>query len=273
MKKLLIFIIPFLACFSKLQSEIAEIASFKEVLPHITDDTLVLLDIDDTLMINVQMLGTDEWFHHRMNCFLKSGMSPSDALEKAVAEDEAIQHISKMKIVEQGTETIIEALQEQKCVVMGLTTRGFGIAKPTIRQLLELKIDLAKSAPSPCDHYAEVEEHGVLYKKGILFTGGTHRGEALFQFCDAIGLRPKRIVFINDKATHLAQVDEVAKNRQVPFLGLRYGYSDVRKASFQLEIAECQFQHSTFQRILTDEEAMGILDSATILLQGNDRVF
>jgi hypothetical protein len=261
MQKLMTFFLPLFACISQLQAEIVEISNFKEVHPHITDDALVLLDIDDTLMINVQMMGTDEWFHHRMNFFIKLGLTASEALEKAVAEDEAIQHVSEMRIVEHGTEAIVDELQKQGCLVMGLTTRGFGIAKPTIRQLLELKIDLSKSAPSQHDHYAQSEEHGVLYRKGILFTGGTHKGEALFRFCSAIGLRPRRIVFVNDKATHLAQVEETAKKQGVPFLGLRYGYSDSRKAAFQLEIAECQFRHSPFQRLLSDEEAMVILQA------------
>lgn len=261
MKQLKTTILSIFICFSQLYGEIIEISNFKEVPSHVMDSSLVLLDIDDTLMINVQMVGTDEWFHHRLNTFVKFGLPFSEALEKAIAEDEALQNISEMKIVEEGTEAIVDEMQKQGYVVMGLTTRGFGIAKCTTRQLLEKTIDLSKTAPSSKDHYAQVGDHAVLYRKGILFTGGTHKGEALFRFCDAIGLHPKRIVFVNDKASHLAQIEEAAKSRNIPFLGLRYAYSDARKAGFQLPIAECQFYHSNFHRLLTDEEAKAILQA------------
>ena len=45
-----------------LGGKIVEVAHFKEVLDHIKPSTLLVVDIDDTLLVPVQSLGTDAWF-------------------------------------------------------------------------------------------------------------------------------------------------------------------------------------------------------------------
>lgn len=45
----------------------------------------------------------------------------------------------------------------------------------------------------------------------------------------------------------------------IEFLGLRYAYSDARKAAFCKEIAEIQFTHSSFAHILSDNEGLALL--------------
>jgi len=44
------------------------------------------------------------------------------------------------------------------------------------------------------------------------------------------------------------------------FIGLRYSYSDQRVANFCKEIAEIQWTHSTFDHLLSDEEASALLN-------------
>lgn len=240
-------------------AEIVELAHFHDAPAYLTDDTLVILDIDDTLLITSQMLGCDEWFLYRVKVRQNEGMSYRDAMENTIAEWQAIRHLTKMEIVEPGTEAIVEAWQKQGYTVMGLTTQGLGLATRTVQQLQEKGIDLSKTAPSAKEVYLQISEHGVIYRKGILFTSGSQKGKALFQLCEQIGYKPKRIVFINDKATHLAEIETIAAKEQVPFLGLRYSYSDARKARFKTEIANYQFAHSTFQHLLSDEEAIRML--------------
>ncbi|MES2273784.1 MAG: DUF2608 domain-containing protein, partial [Chlamydiota bacterium] len=158
-------------------------------------------------------------------------------------------------IVEEGTEKIIQELQQSQYCVMGLTTQGLALATRTAQQLKEAGIKLSLTAPSEKDVYLYQQGRGVLYRKGILFTAGTAKGEALFKFLEIIGYMPKRIVFINDKEAHLADVEKTAQKLGVEFLGLRYAYSDRRKALFCPKIAEFQFANSTFSYLLTDEEA------------------
>lgn len=244
--------------FSFLQAEIVEVRNFKEITNHITADTLVILDIDDTLLIPVQTLGTDVWFMARYEHHLRT-KERLLALDRALAEWEAVRHMTDVKIVEEGTDEIIREMQQQNYRVMGLTTQGLALATRTVMQLKSLKIDLFKTAPSTQEVYFINGPHGVLYREGILFTSGTAKGEALVKLLDTIGYHPQHIVFINDKKTHLLDVEKSLIQRKIDFTGLRYSYSDERVASYSPEIAEIQWNYSSFGHILSDEEASSYL--------------
>lgn len=237
-----------------LNAEIIEFSRFERLPEYVDENTLLLVDIDDTLLIPKQMLGCDEWFQHRLKVHKKSDYKK--ALELALAEFEAVRHLTQMEIVEPGSEKILEKLQKKSICLMGLTTQGLALATRTSQQLLQQQIDLSITAPSKKDHYFLVGDHGVLFRNGILFTSGTDKGQALFQFCEAAGFVPKRIVFINDKGTHLLEIEREALKRKIPFIGLRYSYSDAKKKQFQPEIAHYQFTHSSLDRLLSDQEAL-----------------
>lgn len=241
--------------------KIVETQHFQEIQSHLDSETLVLLDIDDTLLIPVQMLGCDEWFQCRMQKHQQEGATISESLEKSLAEWEAVRHLTQMEIVEQGSEKIVHKLQNQKYMVMGLTTQGLALATRTKQQLMEKGIDLKRTAPSQKDCYLTIGDHGILFRAGILFTSGAHKGKALFGLLKKLEYTPRRIVFINDKASHLRSIEETAKEEGVEFIGLRYAYSDARKAAFNKEIADYQFTHSTFTHLLSDEEARNQLNS------------
>lgn len=249
---------------SALSAQIIETKHFHEVEAYAAEETLLILDIDDTLLIPVQMLGCDEWFLSRMNYYKNQGLTSKESLEKSLAEWEAVRHLTKMEIVEKGSEKIVESLQNQGYLVMGLTTQGLALATRTHQQLNENGVDLGQGAPSKQDHYFSIDGHGVLYRNGILFTSGTHKGKALFALLDQIGLAPKCIVFLNDKESHLKSVESAAEERGIAFVGLRYGYSDARKAAFKKEIADYQFSHSTFAHLLSDSEALINLEKKPI---------
>ncbi len=234
---------------SVLRAEIREAAHFYEIAHYAKEDTMLVLDIDDTLLIPQQMLGSDEWFQTRVK------INRPDGFEKSIAEWEGVRHFSLMKLVEVDTAEVIRQLQSECHCIMGLTTQGLALATRTVQQLEDHHIDLSLTAPSEKDHFSNVRGHGILFRKGILFTSGTHKGEALFKFCEMSGYWPKRIVFINDKGSHLVEIETEAKKRNIEFVGLRYAFADIHKAAFRREIADYQFAHSSFAHILTDEEA------------------
>ena len=61
---------------------------------------------------------------------------------------------------------------------------------------------------------------------------------------------------MDDKASHLVAIETEAQKRGIEFVGLRYAYSDIHKAAYRHEVAEFQFKHSSFAKLLSDEEAM-----------------
>jgi hypothetical protein len=249
------FGIIFILTFGCLFAEIQELTSFSSLEKHLTDDTLLLLDIDDTLLVPVQMLGCDEWFCHRLKEKSKSCDSRS-ALEKTLAEWEGVRHLTSMEVVEPGTQTILTILQDKGVMMMGLTTQGLALATRTHQQLQQNGLIIQKTTPMKNDCYLLIDSHGVLYRNGILFTSGMPKGKSLFALFDEMDFHPTRIVFVNDKKSHLQDVEEEAEEQGVEFLGLRYSYSDQKKARFSPDVAEHQYSHSNFGKILSDQEAM-----------------
>jgi hypothetical protein len=197
MKRFLLLICLSLATICYLHGEIIETKKFKEIIPYIHPQTLVIVDIDDTLLIPVQTLGTDVWFLSRLDHHFQIKKDRFLALDRALAEWEAIRHITDVKLVEEGTDEIIKDIQKDNIVMIGLTTQGLTLATRTVIQLKSLSIDLSKTAPSAQDSYFINGQNGVLYQQGILFTSGTSKGEALIKFLDIINYHPKYIIFIN----------------------------------------------------------------------------
>jgi hypothetical protein len=237
-------------------AEIYEAPRFCDIEKYVDAETLLIFDIDDTLLIPSQTLGTDVWFRHQ---FQQNKLDEcGDSLDKTLALWEAIRHLTRIQVVETGSEQVVQQLQELGISMMGLTTQGLGLATRTVNQLRSLDFDLSKTAPRQEDCYF-LNGLGVLYRKGILFTSGTPKGKALLKFWEMAGLHPKRVVFLNDKRTHLEEVEHSLSEAGIPFIGLRYSYSDERIERFRPEIADIQLSYSSFNRILSDAEAEDIL--------------
>jgi len=258
----------FLLAISQVHGVVIETTHFREITSYPQKDTLVLLDIDDTLLLPTQTLGSDTWFLYRVKQNQIAGVATSDAFEKSLAEWEAIRQLTKMEIVEPGTDKIVHLLQDQaqnqKFYVMGLTTQGLALATRTSQQLKENGFDLSLTAPSREDQYLLINGRGVLYRNGILFTSGASKGESLFALCKKIGYSPQRIVFINDKETHLKDVESAAESRGIECIGLRYAFADGRKKAFDPHLADYQFTHSTLHHLLSDEEAKILMQAEAV---------
>lgn len=259
MKKQIAFL--FILCLGTafLPAEVIESKHFNDISSYTKPETLVVSDIDDTILVPLQTIGSDEWFGYRMKKNIAAGMHPDKALEKTVAEAQAVRQLTQMKLAEPGTDKVIQSLQKKGICVMGCTVQAAAVAVRTNLQLKANNVDLSVNAVSKEDQYFPLNGQNILYKNNILFTTGTSKGEALFTLLDKAKVMPKRIIFIDDKASNVADVEKWAKKRNVDFIGLRYSHSDETKSTFRSDIADVQFDQSTFTHLLTDEEAIALL--------------
>ena len=252
------FVICLFVISSALFAEIIEIKHFNEIEKYALDDTLVILDIDNTLLMPAQELGSDQWFRYRLDCYRKEGKTYPEALEFALPEWEAIQNITDVLVVEETTPEVIRNLQKLERVrIIGLTTRGLALAMRTVQQLDKVGIDLSVSAPTK-DEIPLLNPHAILFRKGVLFTAGTHKGRGLQKLLAKLEYMPKKIVFINDKRGNLRQLEEGVNELHIPFIGLRYGFLDEKVNNFRADIADLQFEN--FLKIVNDHEAEMILN-------------
>ena len=259
-----IFTFIFLALVANLSSDLIEVKNFEDILEYIQEDSIVLFDIDDTILIPEQMLGCDEWFLHIFQKYQEEGLPFEEAKNRAVHEWRVVRHMTGMELVEETAPEVIKKIQEKNIPVIGFTTQGYYLSDITNKSLNDKGVDFSLTAPHEEDFYFTLmqkeKKHPLLFQNGILFTGGTHKGDSFFEFCNRINYEPKHVIFLNDKASHLQEIEVHAINREVPFTGLRYGYSDAIKARFSPEIAQKQFEHIPYLRILSDSEAQMLID-------------
>jgi hypothetical protein len=250
-----------LLAISSLQAVIHEVARFHEVPGHATADTVVLIDIDDTLLVPAQMLGSDVWFAHRLGQHRSNGTDLEVAIEKTLDEWQAVRYLTRVELVEGNVSGIIASLQREGVTVMGLTTQELTLSTRTIAQLREHGMDFSLAPFHDEELCFSVRGRPVLYREGILFTSGQSKGERFFQFCERIGKMPTKIVAVDDKLSHLKSLEKEALLRGVEFIGLRYGFSDAQKMAFSPEVADYQLTHSTLTHLVSDEEAREALES------------
>lgn len=258
----LIFLLSLFLASTFCQGDIIETMTFTSLKDYISPQTLVILDIDNTLMIPVQELGTDQWFYHRIKNYEMQGLLRQQALEKALAEWTAIQSITKVRVVEEGTQEFLTGLQNAGYTIMGLTTRGLGLSHRTVEQLKSISIDLSITSPTKDEIHFMNSNEGILYRQGILFTAGTNKGEAFKKFIDIIQYPLQAVVFINDKATHIKEIETACQELGIPFIGLRYGYTDEQVRNFRQDISDIQWEH--FGHILSDQIAEQLLLQPTL---------
>ncbi|MDB6081345.1 MAG: putative rane protein [Chlamydiia bacterium] len=236
---------------------ICESHTIADVLQHANEKTLIVFDIDNTIYEPVQMLGSDQWFYHHLEKLKASGVSHHEALQQSLHLWHKIQHVTRVQLMETHTPEIIQKLQESNFSVMALTTRGHEIADATLRQLASHSIDMRKTAPDSTDYYLQDMPH-VLWKGGVLLTKGLHKGKAFLAFLKQSGFTPKRVVFINDKASHIRELEESSEAVGIEFLGLRYSGSDEKVKNFLPHVAHVQLLH--FEDILPDAAVEAIIN-------------
>lgn len=206
------------------------------------------------------MLGSDEWVDYSFKKKAEEGIS-SDELRKSVIETwEAVQVLTKMRLIEEDAPSVVASLQEKGFPVMILTTRGDSVSRATRLQLLSAGIDMTKS---PVHKDALFLQHlpDVHFVDGILFANGRNKGACLISFLHQIGYTPKRILFIDDKQASLKSVEEVEKEG-ITFLGLRYTCADSIVRSFDALLADIELAHLQ-QSLLSDEQASSLKELYT----------
>lgn len=237
--------------------QIHEIEEIEEILNHLTEKSLLLLDIDNTLIEPTQHLGTERWLYSRIEHYAKEGAMAREAFDKAHIEWMSVQGLTKVQSVEEQTVPLIQQLQERGVPIMGLTARNLSLSAVTVQQLMSVGIDFRKTAPHDGGCYFHSNE-GILFRDGILFSANTPKHNAFAMFLDEVDHSPEHLVFVDDKQFHLLPFGLYASEKKVPFVGLRYGYLDEKVEAFDHEIAHLQWEK--FGTILSDDEAKEGLD-------------
>lgn len=142
---------------------------------------------------------------------------------------------------------------------MGLTHRQPSLADSTIRQLASLDWSFQPTAPVK-NTFEVPSSNPTIYKEGVLFTGEYNKkGEIFTRFLSIIGQKPKKIIFIDDKRSHVEDVEKTVIDQGIECIGVHYRAIEYAEKVYYPEIAE--FQRKLLKTIISNEAALLLMQS------------
>lgn len=219
-----------LGCWSlgSIDAKIVEVNSSQEILSLISDEAVVLFDLDDTLMCYPGHLGSEPWF-----CAAKEDLHPLDCDQIAGLLAQCMPVVP----VEVGVLEMIHSLQRRGFIVGGITAReSFHPAvsdwrEKTIDQINSLGIDFRDTFHQVC--------RGLDYK-GVLFTGRGYKGRAVVELLTRLPI--SHLVLIDDRYDDLYTVEQALAGTDTEFLGIWYRKIEERRNLYDPECAAVELE-------------------------------
>lgn len=228
-----------------LSAEILEIEHLRDVKPHINSkETLVVFDIDNTLLEADSHLGSVAWGDFVARDLESKGISKEEAQEVVSVLWRAVQPYIKVKAVDNEISQIIRDIQAKRVGVMCLTARMPQELSCTLKQLDSIEVNI--QATAPVVEFTEITtlNRTAFYSHGILFaTPLNKKSEVLIAFAKKNKLPYKRVIFVDDKLHHLEDVKEALVQEGIDCVAIRFSGADERVRQFDPIEAELQWKH------------------------------
>ncbi len=236
-------------------AKIIETVDITDLLKLVDRDTLLVLDIDNTLLVSTQCVGMTKWGWSQTSRFEKAGMSHMEAMKAAHDLLHDVWAVSEMTPVDERLPLLIKRFQDQGVVVLGLSNRPPRVDFVTADQLQSIGISLSRTALNKDDFKveSEVDTH---YTEGVIFVGEMgDKGKALEAFLRTVLHAPKKVVFVDDHLSNIRTVESMKIGAE--YTGVWYRKAEKLVASYNQEIADLQFQYK--DKILSDEDAKKLI--------------
>lgn len=192
--------------------------------------TLLVVDVDNTLLDMHGDLGADRWYRWQsqligicgeqpMEVAAEVPDTPTDGSEdcKRSARFSAmldVQYLLFGALPMRGLDGMAETvagLQDLEFPIIALTARNPRAMDATLRELRRNGFDLSRTAP-PADLSLPSADptRPVHYRDGLAMVSGYNKGERLLELLDALGIDDEieRIVFLDDRETNVCQVQQ-----------------------------------------------------------------
>lgn len=239
MKKILILLIS-IHSFLFGNYSLREINSLAEIISHVEDNnTLVIFDIDNTLLHPATDLGSDQWFYHKVQELMLDGIDHQKALQEMLPIYFHINHHIHLVPTEADALEIVKQIQQKTDFVMCLTARSLPLIRVTQEQLRKNNFSFKLF---DLKHHEFHLTYPCCYSDGVLFCASNDKGIALFALLDHVGFTPGKIIIIDDKEKNLHALINAAQKRKIPCIGLRYAGCDHRVVNFDKHRTQVEFE-------------------------------
>ena len=241
------------------EAKIIETVTIETVIPLMDEATWIVVDLDNTVFEGKQALGHTEWFYDKAYALMDKGMTLEEATRECYPEWIEIQKVCPVKPVEAAFIPALKNAQQQNIVTMGLTHRQPSLADSTIAQLGSLDFSFQPTAPFK-NTFVVPSPTRTIYKEGVLFTGEYNKkGEIFIRFLSLIGQKPKKMIFIDDKRSHVEDVERAATEQGIECIGVHFRAIEYAEKVYYPEVAE--FQRKILKTIISNEAALLLMQS------------
>lgn len=237
-------------CFS-LSARIIETSQMEEILSYIEpeESTLVLFDIDGTLIDSEVSLNSGKWisFYWKLAPKVERDLSLLECLMWYVNR-----HIP-VKPVDPKTPQLIQNLQSKENVLaLALTARNYSSEfndNITAQQIGSIGIDFSTHVSGTFDKHPSFHD-------GIIFSSGKAKGGHLQEVLDQVGYRPNKMIFIDDKLEQVLSVDKAMQMNGIDCDCFFYRPEEGNQSAFNPSVTLIQLEYLLlYNKILSDPEA------------------
>lgn len=268
MKKyiLVILVIALLAIYNfSLESEkptvdISQIDSIEDVIPYVDKKTLVLVDLDNTLITSAQTIGSTQWFDDMLKNNVKDETNENLAIQKAVDDWIEVQFHTKLVPIEDKTIKTMQKIQGLALHVIALTARSNNISDVTYDSLKDLGLDFKVNNNIPEQYLSR--DKTTLHKNGIITAALHNKGKIVREFLRRNNLSKaqiNKIIFVDDKQKNVDQFAKSIINTQINVVGLKYNGAEEDVNNYSSKLAKLQFNiFKQCGQLLPDEKVLAI---------------
>lgn len=220
------------------RQEISECSNFRNVLKYCTYDSVIAIDIDNTILrpTKVEDLGSDQWFRKILQRAFEKIPQRPHALNSAIKLHQNVQKLITVKPVEADTPNIIKILQDLKLTTLVVTARKYSFSEVTFKQLNDAGLSFSQDKnEKPFAFWMNGKR--VAYRNGVLFCDGVDKGLCLVEYLKRKRHVSREIVMLDDSIDNLENVRKVMQSENYNFHGLRYNHLDERVSKFDLKRA------------------------------------
>lgn len=246
--KKLISLIILLTSFSTF-AEIRETSSMNDITSLLTPGTIIIFDLDNTVLEAQQTLGTDQFFSFLVKKAESNGLSNAAAKDWALEQSFSIQPLTEVRAVEKVTPHLIEQLQRENYTIFALTARPVAWAMGTLGQVSSLGINFSLTAPQASDTFLKQMKNGIFF-----LPPKAEKGPTLVNFLKENNLHPQQVIFIDDKLANVQSVEAALQAENIPHIELRYRAADARVQSFNTDIAEFEYNYYLKNKVFISDE-------------------
>mgnify|MGYP003655851710 CR=1 FL=1 len=183
------------------------------------NDSWFVFDLDNTVHETSLELGSDQWFRALCQYGATIKLEDGNAVASVIAIYHAVQKHVNTVAVEQEAVDLIQSLQAEGRVVIGLTSRDTVLEEATYRQL---------------------ESIGINLREKIIFCSGADKGVCFVNSLKGRDEQPQHVIMAEDLLKHLVRMKAALQPLGIDFTGIRYGYLDEKVKHLDMGKAHIQ---------------------------------